>query len=189
MYYYHFNLIDHLIFKLIGSIFSWEAISAIATIAMVVLIYKQTKATQESVRATEKYTKYSVMPNCYFMMRGDVFIVKNNSKFPILFAVDIQLVGIEENGNKVEVSQKGYWSKPLFVYGEDVLSTASDFLKFNEFRKIPNFTQKGKIFAHIKYCYWPVFAPEEKSKEILDDYWSFNFSENKWTGPNGVRFD
>src|SRR3989344_6575904 len=99
MYYYHFNLIDHLIFKLIGSIFSWEAISAIATIAMVVLIYKQTKATRESVKATEKYTKYSVMPNCYFMMRGDVFIVKNNSKFPILFAVDIQLIGIEENGN------------------------------------------------------------------------------------------
>lgn len=189
MYYYHLNLIKYLIIKLITSIFSWEAISAIATIVMVILIYKQTKATRESVRATEKYTKYSVMPNAFFVMRGERFVIQNNSKFPILFAVEIRLVGKDKNNKEVlENWQELYWSKPLFVYPGNI-AAPTPLMKIDEFKKIENFTQKGTIFAHVKYCYWPVFAPDEKSDVIDDNSWSFAFPENKWTGPNGTEED
>ncbi len=122
-------------------------------------------------------------------MKGENFIIQNKSRFPIYFAVDINLIGKDVSGNKVaEVLQGGYWlQKPLFVYGDKDLTLPPAFLQFNKFSKVPNFTQKGKVYASIKYCYWPVFAPEEKSQVILDNSWSFDFSEKEWTGPNGAK--
>ncbi|OGN33918.1 MAG: hypothetical protein A3I39_01500 [Candidatus Yanofskybacteria bacterium RIFCSPLOWO2_02_FULL_47_9b] len=65
MYYYHFNLIDYLILKLIAPVFSWEAISAIATIVIGIFAWRISQKQLALVNFAEVYLQAKKLGDGY----------------------------------------------------------------------------------------------------------------------------
>ena len=65
MYYYHFNLIDYLTLKLVASIFSWQAISAIATIVIGMFAWRISKKQLALVNFAEVYLQAKKLGDGY----------------------------------------------------------------------------------------------------------------------------
>lgn len=188
----------------------WVAISAIALVITIIVIAFQ-------AYATKKFAKFSVMPNAFFVLRskgaelkrkgklGELwgkisnkekldtqFIIRNNSKFPILFKVKIIFIH-----NNKQLSHDHYWRKdslhvnPRRMTCPDVINLY-DVIKELENKKdkdLENVIENKKnndekITANIEYKYTPRFVKEYSKK--IKDTWVFHFNTFNWIGPNGI---
>ncbi len=198
-----FNLFKDIIYQIINwdgwDWKGWAAISAIVLACTFIFIAKQAKA-------TKKFTKFSVMPSASFFLRSaktvynrskkrldlelpesmeieekleTLFIIRNNSKFPILFKVKI----IFEINNKRRSLFKDYWKKPLPANFK--ISKYPDVVHLENFIKEINDIEDRKITAHIQYTYAPRFAPKARPRTLLET-WIFDLEKYEWKGPAGI---
>jgi len=115
------------------------------------------------------------------------FIIKNNSKFPILFNVKITF-----QANHYEVVHDNYWEDSLHVFPgqyafypevihlEDIIRKSEG---TNLEEKINNIKNK-KIIAKIQYTYTP--KVEKKYPKTMSECWIFDLEQFRWVGPNGI---
>jgi len=113
-----------------------------------------------------------------------LFIVKNNSKYPILFKVKIDY---KIDGKTVN-SCDAYWKTPLHVYPSGMRYPEVINLEdaIQNIRKNNNSIQDKKIIAHIEYTYSPRFAPKMNYGTFHEE-WIFNLREFRWRGPQDVK--
>ncbi|KKR07429.1 MAG: hypothetical protein UT43_C0027G0008 [Parcubacteria group bacterium GW2011_GWC1_39_29] len=212
MYYHHLNLTNYLIFKFITYVFTWDAVSAIASIVSIIVLgvtarvlYRQTQATFKSAEAAEKsanYLEHSIKPIIWFIFRSaktlkergyvennidrydSQLIVINGSNFPILFSFKISW-----KKDSVELpTNDGYWTNnPLHIY-PDRMSYPPTLINLGGMVKDlqVNGNLQGEICATVEYRFAARHSP---SKEFLGlpETWRFDLLKEVWIGPNGLE--
>jgi len=178
----------------------WEAISAIVLAVTIIIIAIQ-------ARATKKLAELSVMPHVSFTLRSKktihnrannrldlelpesmemkekletLFIIQNNSKFPISFRVKTTF---EING-RPRPTLKPYWDTPLPA--NPGVSQYPNVIRLKDFANETDDIQDKKITARIEYDYAPGFATEMRSKAMIET-WIFDLKTYEWVGPAGMR--
>ena len=182
------------------SSWNWDAISTIVLAITFVVIAIQ-------AWATRKFTKFSVMPSASFFLRSartmynrannrsdlefpksipleqklkTLLIIRNNSRFPILFRVKIKL----EIDGKRPIFLEEFWKKSLPANFE--ITRYPNVIDLNKYLSEKDDVGDKKVIAQIKYSYSPEFAPEIKSK-TFSQTWTFDLNTYEWRGPAGIE--
>ncbi|OGM98466.1 MAG: hypothetical protein A2915_00690 [Candidatus Yanofskybacteria bacterium RIFCSPLOWO2_01_FULL_41_34] len=103
--YYHFNLIDYLVFRIIASTFSWEAVSALATIFIGIFAYRISKQQFDLKKFAEVFLQARKLGDGYCWE----FQLRNGSNHAVYITEIVPDTGAYKKYNlKISRNDRGY---------------------------------------------------------------------------------